>query len=78
MVSPALHQWKISFLSFLLCLSYTQGTRYSKQLTKQLVSTILIQIDFIKASQANDFIKKILAKINAQFSREFYTKLSGQ
>lgn len=78
MVTPTHHQWKISFLSFLLCLSYTQGTRYSKQLTKQSVSTTLIQIDFTNVSQANDFIEKILHKINAEFSREFYSKLSDQ
>ena len=55
MVTPAIHQWKISFLSFLLCLSYTQGTRYSKHVAKQSVRAELIKINLRKELQHVDF-----------------------
>ena len=71
MVIPAIHQWKISLLAFLLCLSYTQGTRYSKHSTKQLVRAALINIDLRKQLQDIDFYRQLFSKTYAQFSRGF-------
>ena len=50
------------FLSFFLCLSYTQGTRYSNYASKQLVRLTFIEINLRNTSQDFDLTGKIYFK----------------